>query len=367
MLLDAAMHYVWNQNSSFYEETTYQQYIDKIKITPRIWNSKTKLSKVLQHISWTLNLNINILGLKRSRDHTKCLLHSTCYYLYYIFQNPLIKLLRSNHRTNTVNVLICKQHYYIIPNTSIIPRLTKALSTNCVTFQNINVTHDSILQIIQSKLNIHLPFNVTVYSAFQFANSTRAMTHYPIGQYKQNCNKDMLHLFISPHLVNLFNIHILTNVTNNLSQKHNIFLNHIKEGKYLNLRSSQPKVLNQEHCICEHSETQRVLMPSANSFKPLASKQLQKYFLYENLKTFGILTSTLDQRLQICCKLSFLSFDTEALNKSLLPSYIDNVSENEFINDFTSVYKKKVSYAVQQLYTIGKNILDPPNCKKTTK
>ena len=355
LFVDSIMHYVWNQNSPNYKEATYQQYIDKIKLTPRVWNSKTNLTRVLQHISWTLNLNINVIGLKRSRDHIKCNKHGVCFLSFYIFQNPLVKLLRSTNSNNNFNVLLLNKKYYLIPITTITPSLTNAPVSENIIVNNFQIIKDHILEILKSNPNLTFPININIYSSYKYINSkfTKSITQHPIGQYKCRAN-NTLHIFISPHLIDSFDMHIISNVKDIvLSQTNSLFTNPIKEGKCYNVKNTQPKVLNQEHCICEHSETRRVMIPSSNSFKPLASKQLQKFFLYENLKIFGFVTPAIDKKIQICSKLSIISFDTESLNKSLLPSHIDNVFDTEFINDFSSVHKKKISYGVQQLYTIG--------------
>jgi hypothetical protein len=68
--------------------------------------------------------------------------------------------------------------------------------------------------------------------------------------------------------------------------------------------------------------------------------------------------------LNICSELSFLSFDTESLNKILLTDIINSLSNN-FISCFGNEYLSKISYGIQHLFTIGlvdtiskKNVLE---------
>jgi hypothetical protein len=49
----------------------------------------------------------------------------------------------------------------------------------------------------------------------------------------------------------------------------------------------------------------------------------------------------------------FSSFDTEALNKQLLPDVLNELED--YTDRFNHIAHKKVNYGLQQLYTIGKD------------
>jgi len=363
------MHYVWqkHQQHQHCQDVTYCQYIDKIKLTPRIWNSKEKITRIFQHLTWTLNLNINIIGFKKlKRSYFECSQHtSTCFFPYYVFQNTLVKLLRKQNAVNDINILVYKTKYYVMSQNDLKPFLINIPPSTPNNLPIIELTKDKILNIIQNK-PVQLPFNIQLYSTYYYINCKfiKSIQKNLIGYYQNDTNITTFQLFLSPQLNfnQPFYLHILENINCPSFPTHlnNYFTNlPIKEGEkpYISKEQSSLELLNQDHCICAHPETKRIFIPSPQSFKPLASKYSQKYYLYENLEAFGLLNNDLLNNLKLCGELSILSFDTESLNKSLLPEdIIGNNIDGDFVNNFQKNFTEKKTYAVQQLYTIGKTI-----------
>jgi hypothetical protein len=93
--------WIKKNNTNQYQE--FQQLIEKIQLTPRTWNSKNTLIHVLKLITWTLDININLLGFKQTKNTGQ-------YFLYYKFQNTLVKLLRSSPTFNSIHILLYKKN-----------------------------------------------------------------------------------------------------------------------------------------------------------------------------------------------------------------------------------------------------------------
>lgn len=245
-----------------------------------MWHSTASKDKLLlKHISWSLNINITIVGFKRSRDFQKCKLHSVCYLPYFIFQNTMVKILRSS---KYISVILCyfKRKYYILHNhylNVIHPYLINTnCQDNCLLFQDKTVTSQHIMDILNHK-NPNLPFNVQLYSTYSFVfdHFVKQIQNHNIGQYLSAQNtKTTLHLFITPELTsNNFKFSILTSLSHDFSMNNekNLFsFNHIQEGKKLFQNNIEIEDgLNQEYCICDHNSTRRIFLPPAHSFKSL--------------------------------------------------------------------------------------------------
>jgi len=66
------LQHIWVSYLQFRPQLqTYQELIEKVKLTPRIWNPAVKLNDLLKYLSWILDLSINIIGLKHTKNpHT---------------------------------------------------------------------------------------------------------------------------------------------------------------------------------------------------------------------------------------------------------------------------------------------------------
>jgi hypothetical protein len=166
---------------------------------------------------------------------------------------------------------------------------------------------------------------------------------------------------MAPHLdYNKFDLFILDTFSNNnisFNPKNILANQHLFEGKrvlkYLKkLSNDTQSVLDQTHCVCDHHETQNIW--KLPRYQNLASTHFQTRFLYENLEALGLLDSLLKRKLKICSEISFLSFDTEALNKNYIDTLTDTMYNTfDLKNEFNNLPQKNIICGKQQLYIIG--------------
>jgi hypothetical protein len=89
-------------------------------------------------------------------------------------------------------------------------------------------------------------------------------------------------------------------------------------------------------------------------YDDLANTHFQTRFLYENLRGIGLLNTHLERVLKVCSEISFLSYDTEALNRQLINPHDGTFfDEFEFKNHFSNTAQKTIIHGEQQLYIIG--------------
>jgi hypothetical protein len=118
-----------------------------------------------------------------------------------------------------------------------------------------------------------------------------------VGLFNNDQSNSIIHLFLTPHLSNgTFSVHPILKdqgkKTEDFNRK-NIFSNtHIIEGNKIvqNNANVNKDLLNQDHCICEHPDTERYFSPNKKTFKNLASSANQKNFLLENLGKYSSCT-----------------------------------------------------------------------------
>lgn len=242
----------------------------------------------LQLLSWTLNININIIGFKRSRHYVKCH-HRNCYLPYYIFQNTCVKVLREpSNDFPTIIIYYFKRKYFEssssnIPN----PLLINLLPNTSITFQNTLITTSDIIQILQHKTMI-FPFNIYIYSSYKFTkHNVKSIIPNMIGSHISD-STDSVHIFVAPHLHDFhIDIHLL-NIKENVDYKlYDILPDfHKPEGNKIFKENLNPQeeMLNQEFCVCDNPTMNRFYAPKHTSFKHIAKGTIQQY-LYENLGT----------------------------------------------------------------------------------
>jgi hypothetical protein len=222
---------------------------------------------------------------------------------------------------------------------------------------NVPISSFNVHDILMKQNIIDYPFNINFYTSYSYISQTYLKQINYIGGYFQSKDLSTFHLFLSPDLQNNFKMCFITfpaTLTKNTTIQ-NYSLQHIVERKKIKLENKQNKVervLNQESCICDHPQTQRIFLPANNSFKSLTSINSQKYFLYENLLSFGILNKDFNDRLNLCSEISLICFDTEALNKSIFNNTVTDSLQN-VDNSFDEILTKKTIYGIQQLYLIG--------------
>lgn len=137
--------------------------------------------------------------------------------------------------------------------------------------------HD-IKAVLKQKPIEKKSFSIALYSTSSYVKScyTKIISKHIIG-YLKNESNDILHLFLIPHLYQpTFDVYTLDSFASNVNfNPKNIFSNtHITESEYLFKTSSGPnkKLLNQDHCVCEHPDTERYYAPNNRSFRPLGKK-----------------------------------------------------------------------------------------------
>jgi hypothetical protein len=279
LLLDSILQHLWISQTIHSTYSSYVEMIEQIKHTPRIWNLKFNLRNILQHLSWTLCANVNVIGFQRCRNNANAH-HNTkqCMFPYYIFQNSIVKLLRFPHRFPPLNIIYAKKQYYLLKSNDLKPYLINIHSENThIIFENQCITPHDILNIIKM-LPVTFTFNIQVYTSYYYTHvpkSSKIIEKNMIGNFYLGSEKKTLHLFVSPLLENgLFNLHILNDfIVNTTFNKYNIVSkHHIPEGnKFFYSKRSTDILLNQDNCICDHPDTKQLLTPIPSSFKKLGS------------------------------------------------------------------------------------------------
>ncbi len=314
------MHHVWQHRLPTCTLQDYQHVVETLKLTPRMWNSNLSLNRVLRHVSFQLGLDVNIIGVKRWRNNADTLgtcVHnnSWCVFPYFRFQNTLTKLLFPvSTNFSQINLVFYKKRYYVLSSISYLrPFLINQLPTKTIAYNNIEIMPKDITNIIKN-CPVSYPFTIAIYTSFAYVQSIwiKQIKKNLIGYSICKDNSDIVYLFITPHLNSLYSVSVLETITDDITQfnRKNIFSNpHITEGQFNNRQKSpvNQDLLNQEHCLCDHPETQQFLSPEERVFKPLgtilkrnltsniiannylhcfsAPATSQKYFLYENLGT----------------------------------------------------------------------------------
>ena len=323
------MFYIWNHCEALQTKySSIETMIEHIKLTPRTWNAKTNTVHILKYITWTLNLNINLLTFKMvNNEHV----------LAYKFQNTIIKTkVLPLNSINPFNFILYKKKYYVLHSNfnSLIPCLININGHDSLTINDYLMTTNTVKAILNNE-PLNLPFSINIYTSYGFVQTSwpKHIQSNFIGHYQCKENSNIFNIFVSPLLqANSFLFCLLTNNFDNIKfLKKNIFVNpHTVEGKQIHqtTTTAQEKnnqtLLTQENCICDHPETERIIGPKLTSFKPLASKSQQKLFLYENLgkkkttylyhqwlinfflECLGLLNDDLQRKLKLCSELSLI-------------------------------------------------------------
>lgn len=250
---------------------TYQDLVERVKLTPRKWNSRTNINDTLKQLTWILGTSINLIAFKRKRINYECPHTRHCYFPIYQFHNPYIKLNKQSDFFQ-MNILEFKSQYYSIPSDSCHPILINKKSD----FNFDILSKNDIHQILQGK-HLQKPFMVALYSTPSFVRTqyTNIINQNIIG-ILQNNSTQVLHLFITPHL-NSTDFDVCHLETLNLLD-YNSFnkINHLScrrptEGdtQFKNSDETNKNILNQDYCVCEHPDTERYFAPTNHCFKSL--------------------------------------------------------------------------------------------------
>jgi len=274
------LQHIWVNYRQFHPQLQeYQELIEKVKLTPRVWNPAVKLNDFLKYLSWILGLSINLIGFKQTKNqHSvtfQCAHSQKCFLPYYKFQNPYIRFCKGSHQEFfQINILEYKSTYYSISSASCVPVLINQLSNFNFYYKSEPVTLHDINAILKQK-PIEKSFSIALYSTSSYVRSchTKIISQNIIG-HLQNSSEDILHLFLTPHLHGpTFDVFVLDFSSNNITfNQKNVYCNtHITEGQY-NFKSQtgpNKEIFNQEYCICEHPDTERYHAPNNKSFRNL--------------------------------------------------------------------------------------------------
>ena len=251
-----------------------------------MWNPKFNLNQILKHITYSLNIDITLMGVRRLRDNKEKFTcshkNSACiFFPVVLFHNPLIKLLFSSTATlSPITLLKYKNSFYLLPTDELTPVLINVPLTSNIQHQNQLITLDHCIDMMRNTLvNFSPSFSIVVYTSYTFVNEqyTHKLHNGIIGYYKAPTDDPaILHLFITgfrstANMCILNNTHLST--TFNLK---NMYSNaRITEG--LKIEPSSERInqtlLNQDHCICQHPDTQRYFTPGRQAFKNLGNKE----------------------------------------------------------------------------------------------
>ena len=350
----------------------YYALIETVNRTPRLWNTNHAMLETLKYISWTLNVDISIIGFRQAGMTHYCPHAADYYFLCYIFQNTVLKLMKKPTCWKPLIILEYKKNYYVpqkfIPFNSQ-PCLIDLppLSTESTTIDNITFYHADILKLLQNK-PVDFSISLIIYSTYKYVRTTytKEIQNHVIRKYDNLASNKVLHLFLAPHVnttptskafsdCNFSLFHLKDIKAPELFHPNDIFTyKHLTEGKSVHQSNDSKSVplLNQDFCICDHPDMEELW--NIPKYVDLANTHFQTRFLYENLKAVGLLENQLERVLKVCSEISFLSYDTEALNRQLLnPQDGTFYDEFEFTNHFSNTTQKKILHGEQQLYIIG--------------
>lgn len=249
-----------------------------------MWNAPKNQHQTLKHMTWALGTDICLIGVRRVRDNKNLLVcphaenNSLCSLPVILFQNPMIKLLLSpSTEFTSVTLLQFETTVYIVPPHLIHPILIDLPVFDSVDFQNHSITSQDIFKIVQnSSPPPPFPFSIAIYSSFTVVKKTsiRQIKKTMIGFHQGNENQ--VNLFVScfqtPQLCILNNL----DTREKFSSFKNQFANSNRptEGyrtTHENKCQSNKELLNQDHCICEHPDTERYFAPNRSSYKHLGN------------------------------------------------------------------------------------------------
>lgn len=272
--VDSILHHLWTTriNTSW---QSFDDLVNLITITPRTtWNCKVDKLHALKYLSWTLNVNINLFKICEKKES----LHKNKYILQYIFQNTLVKILRKGKDFSSISIVYFEKKYYLLVTPNIFPTLIDLPALSYITFNNVNITSNHVLEILNNSIQSTFPFTIKIFTSYFFIkhNSRQLFTNM-IGQYTNpnQSNQETLFIFITPCLErSMFYLHQLINVKHAPFNRIDSFnLSPFIEGNRTNIKTtSLPKVANEKVCICQHNETQEMTLPK--KYKNLGIQKL---------------------------------------------------------------------------------------------
>jgi hypothetical protein len=220
-----------------------------------------------------LNLDVNIITFKKSLTYGhQCNKHNTeCFIPVYFFQNTTKKVIGQSPQIIFLQINKC---YYLCTQSILNPLLINLNPQHEIIFQSTKITPYIITEILNQSNNINFSFNIKIYTSYYFIKhqSSKIIQQNVIGNYFCNAEANTLHIFLTPCLSNNnFGLNML-NFSNNYFNLMNTLcaVQHLPEGERIKIQK-QPneKELNQEHCVCEHSLTNRFFSHSSKQISCL--------------------------------------------------------------------------------------------------
>ena len=270
------LQHIWIHRQDGCSLSTYQEFIEKIKITPRQWNLSVNINQIMKYVSWVLGIPINMVKFKRKRPEHKmefiCSHQCHCYIPCYKFNNPYIKLCNlSRKEFLPINILEFQSKYYSIPAESCNPILINKQPS----LQLDNISKNDVRNILHGN-PVKIPFMVVLYStpAYVRAIHTKIISQNVIKVLENNSSK-MINLFITPRLnSDDFDVYQLESLSQNpkkFNKKNNFNCSRPTEGNpiFKSKDNLNKTLLNQDNCMCDHPDTDRYYAPNKRTFKPL--------------------------------------------------------------------------------------------------
>ena len=258
---------------------TYKSLINSIQFTERNWNSGVSLNNVLQHITLAINADINYIQFKRreNKPYNNCTHKTRCYLFKYKFQSSLVKMLFQSIDFYPISLLEFQNKVYLVANSvNLAPFLLNQQRHESIRFGEDTVNCQDVLNIMDN-IPILKPYSIAVFSSYSYIANTKQSTKTHLIGWHQGNNNSTLHIFLTPTInekkctltyLNSSNTH------KNLYCFKNFYsYSHITEGENQNSQIycalQKDQLLNQDFCVCEHSDTNDLYVPGNHNFKSL--------------------------------------------------------------------------------------------------
>jgi hypothetical protein len=277
-IADAVVHHIWTTRHAGCRFNSYQEFLEEIVFTQRSWTDAPAL-KLINHISFSHNVNITIIGMKPTQHNTRFInapcAKRNCRFLFFIFQNPTIKLLFDQQFPPVHLLYHNKKYFRIVKPLMVLPFLSDLPRLNRIQFNQCTIDQSLVQQIIKDSSLVKLPFSLVVFSTPRYVPSAHQniINKHVIGFY-QGPGSQVLALFLTPEPYNPgFKLSVIeldekavTFHKKNLLSRTRIQEGYVKSAAH---PESNPELLNQDHCICNHPDTKRFFAPRPSAFKPL--------------------------------------------------------------------------------------------------
>ncbi len=127
---------------------------------------------MLKQMLWLLNIDITLLSFKQAGETYHCPHGADYFFLAFLFQNPLLKLLRKQTDWTPVIIIQYNQKYFVPVTKQLAPSLINIAPVNSgILVENTFIHHHDILKLLQNE-KVDFPFSIVVYSAYSYVRKT---------------------------------------------------------------------------------------------------------------------------------------------------------------------------------------------------